>query len=85
MPIILPFDITVDEMRVLQEYRRVKAETLSVDATAAILHPTGPGGEAAAQGLAGKGYLTRGDDGYTLTAKAQSFLAIDAKPAVPGS
>ena len=35
--------------------------------------------------LAGKGYLTRGDDGYSLTAKAQSFLAIDAKPAIPGS
>ena len=85
MPIILPFDITVEEMRVLQEYRRIAAETMSLDAIAAILHPTGPGGEAPAQSLAGKGYLTRGADGYTTTAKAQAFLVIDAKPAIPGA
>ena len=85
MPIILPFDITVEERRVLQEYRRVGADSMSSDAIAAILNPPGRGGEAPAQSLAEKGYLTRGADGYATTAKAQAFLAIDAKPAIPGA
>ncbi|MEO7133400.1 MAG: hypothetical protein ABI024_04190 [Vicinamibacterales bacterium] len=85
MSIILPFDITVDEMRVLQEYRRIATESMALEAIAAIRHPTGPGGEAAAEGLALKGYLRKEPGAYVLTARGQAFLVIDAKPAIPGA
>lgn len=82
MAITLPFPLTVQEMRVLQEFRRVAAETLAPDAVKAIKHPAG-GGEAPAQSLVSKGFLTaNGSDGYTLTEKAKEFLAIDAKPLI---
>lgn len=83
MAIVLPFSITIQEMRVLQEFRRLAAETLPVAAIKAIKHPTG-GGDAPALSLIDKGYLTA-DDGrqtFTLTDKAKEFLAIDAKPLV---
>ena len=77
--------MTPQEMRVLQEFRRVNAETLSVDAIKAIKHPSG-GGEAPAASLVNKGYLsTNGAAGqFTLTQKGKDFLAIDVKPAVEG-
>src|ERR1051325_4422335 len=83
MPIVLPFPLTVQEMRVLQEFRRYAVETLPVATIKAIKHPTG-GGDAPALSLVDKGYLTA-DDGkqnFTLTEKAKEFLAIDAKPLV---
>lgn len=73
--------MTPQEIRVLQEFRRVAAETLSTDAIKAIKHPTG-GGEEPAISLISKGYLTA-DDGrtsFTLTEKAKEFLAFDPKP-----
>jgi hypothetical protein len=81
MAIILPHPMTVQEMRVLQEFRRVATDTLSVTAIVAIKHPAG-GGDAPAIGLVAKGYLTA-DDGrqnFTLTPKAKDFLALDPKP-----
>lgn len=82
MAIILPFPLTVQEMRVLQEYRRTASESLSAEAIKAIKHPTG-GGEAPAQSLVAKGFLsTDGSGSYSLTEKAKEFLAIDAKPLV---
>ena len=80
MAIVHPFPLTDQEKRVLQEYRRVAADALPADAIKAIKHPSG-GGEAPAQSLAGKGFLTAdGSGGYSLTEKAKEFLAIDAKP-----
>ena len=90
MAIILPHPMTVQEMRVLQEFRRVATETLNVTAIKAIKHPTG-GGDAPAIGLLAKGYLTSDDarENFTLTPKAKDFLALDPKPefdqAAPGT
>jgi hypothetical protein len=81
MAIILPFPLTVPEMRVLQEYRRVATESLPIDAIKAIKHPVG-GGEAPALSLVAKGYLASDGTNFTLTEKAKEFLAIDAKPDV---
>ena len=79
MAIILPFPLSVQEMRVLQEYRRIGTDTLAVDAIKAIKHPVG-GGDAPAESLVAKGYLNRDGASYSLSEKAKEFLAIDAKP-----
>lgn len=73
--------MTEQEIRVLQEYRRIAAETLDVAAIKAIKHPAG-GGEAPARALVAKGYLTPAADGqsFTLTELAREFLAYDPKP-----
>jgi hypothetical protein len=73
--------MTPQEIRVLQEFRRVATETLSADAIKAIKHPAG-GGEEPAISLISKRYLTA-DDGrtnFTLTEKAKEFLVYDPKP-----
>ena len=73
--------MTAQEIRVLQEFRRVATETLTADAIKALKHPAG-GGETPAISLIAKGYLTA-DDGrtsFTLTPKAKEFLAYDPKP-----
>jgi hypothetical protein len=81
MAIIMSFPMTSQEMRVLQEFRRVAADTLPVAAIKAIKHPAG-GGEAPAVSLVANGYLTvdEGAQNYTLTQKAKDFLALDVKP-----
>lgn len=83
MAIVLPFPMTAAEMRVLQEYRRISAETLDLATIKAIKHPSN-GGEAPAISLIAKGYLTA--DGprerFTLTEKAKEFLAINYVPEV---
>lgn len=75
--------MTAAEMRVLQEYRRISAETLDLATIKAIKHPAN-GGEAPAISLIDKGYLTA--DGprekFTLTEKAKEFLAINYVPEV---
>jgi hypothetical protein len=80
--IILPLDLTSEEIRVLQEFRRLNAETLGLETIKALKHPTGPAGEAPALSLAEKGWLeTDGSRAqFTLLPKAKDFLAIDAKP-----
>ncbi len=81
MVIVLPVPLTVQEIRVLQEYRRVGVETLALDPLKSIKHPSS-GGEAPARSLMGKGFLTVDESGQnlTLTEKAKDFLAIDVKP-----
>ena len=81
MPIILPNGLTPQEIRVLQEFRRLNAETLALDTIKAIKHPAG-GGEAPAVSLAGKGYLVATEGGFAVTQPAKDFLAIDAKPEI---
>ena len=74
-------EMTPQEIRVLQEFRRVAAETMGVAAIKAVKHPTG-GGEAPAFSLVDKGFLTvdAARENFTLTPKAKDFLAYDPKP-----
>jgi hypothetical protein len=76
-------ELTTQEIRVLQEFRRVGADTLSLAAVKAIKHPV-DGGEAPALQLIEKGYLEADAArvSFTLTAKAKDFLSYDPKPAV---
>jgi hypothetical protein len=73
--------MTPQEIRVLQEFRRVAVETLPADAVKAVKHPSG-GGEEPAISLIAKGYLAadEGRTSFTLTEKAKEFLAYDPKP-----
>lgn len=73
--------MTEQEIRVLQEYRRIAADTIDVAAIKAIKHPAG-GGEAPARALVAKGYLMPSADGqsFTLTDRAREFLAYEPKP-----
>ncbi len=81
MAIIMSHPMTTQEMRVLQEFRRINADTMSIDAIKAIKHPAG-GGEAPAVSLVDKGFLTTdaAAEHFTLTQKAKDFLAIEVKP-----
>jgi hypothetical protein len=81
MAIILSFPLTTPEIRVLQEFRRIAADTMSITAIAAIKHPAG-GGEAPALSLVRKGFLTADPAGqnFTLTQKAKDFIVLDPKP-----
>ena len=79
MAIILSHPMTSQEIRVLQEFRRIGTETLATAAIKAIKHPAG-GGEAPAVSLVQKGYLTANGENFTLTQKAKDFLALDVKP-----
>ena len=80
MPIILPNGLTPQEIRVLQEFTRLKTGTLTVDAVKAIRHPADVGGEAPAVSLVAKGYLTSTGEGFEPTDKGRAFMAIQAAP-----
>ena len=71
--------MTEQEIRVLQEFRRVQSESMQAAAIKAIKHPAG-GGEAPAVSLVAKGYLSASGDAFNLTEKAKEFLAYDPKP-----
>lgn len=79
----LPEGLTPAEIRVLQEYRRIGKQEITVDELKAVRHPVG-GGESPAALLAGKGYLKAAPDGsaYSLTELATEFLSFDPKPLV---
>jgi len=80
MPIILPHDLTSEEIRVLQEFRRLTTDTLPLETIKALKHPIGAVGEKPAAGLVAKGFLTAEGESFALTQKAKDFLAIDPKP-----
>ena len=73
--------MTPQEIRVLQEFRRLTVETMPLATIKAIKHPVG-GGEAPAFSLVQKGYLTTEEtrQSFTLTQKAKDFLVYDPKP-----
>jgi hypothetical protein len=73
--------MTPQEIRVLQEFRRLTTDTLSIDAIKKIKHPVG-GGEAPAFALLEKGYVTADGarENFTLTGKAKEFLSYDPLP-----
>lgn len=83
MAIILPNGLTTQEIRVLQEFRRLNAESLTLEQIKAIKHPSG-GGEAPAVSLVDKGWLETNEnrESFGTTQKAKDFLATDAKPLV---
>ncbi len=85
--IILSQPMTPAEIRVLQEFRRISAESLSVDAIKTIKHPAGGGGAGPATALVAKGYLAADASGqtFTLTDKAKEFLALEVKPEFEGA
>ena len=73
--------MTEQEIRVLQEFRRMGVETLGIVAIKAIRHPAG-GGEGPALSLVDKGFLTTDTarENFTLSQKAKDFLSYDPKP-----
>lgn len=73
--------MTPQEIRILQEFRRLTTDSMAIATIKAIKHPVG-GGEAPALSLVQKGYLTTDDarQNFTLTPKAKEFLAYDPKP-----
>ncbi|HEX7707700.1 MAG TPA: hypothetical protein VF701_14680 [Thermoanaerobaculia bacterium] len=82
MAIVLPDGLTSQQIRVLQEYRRMNVQALTIEAIQAIRHPTG-GGEMPAVRLAAAGWLKLDESGsYALTEKGSEFLAIEATPEV---
>ena len=74
-------DMTAQEIRVLQEFRRLAAETMPIETIKALKHPAG-GGEAPALSLVEKGFLITdaARENFTLTPKAKEFLVYDPKP-----
>jgi hypothetical protein len=80
MSINLPLGLTSEEIRVLQEFRRLNAGSLPLETIKAIKHPAGAVGERPAASLVAKGFLTGEGDGFVLTPKAKDFLAIEAVP-----
>lgn len=77
--IILPNELTTQEIRVLQEFRRLNLDSMTPDQIKAIKHPAG-GGEAPAAGLVAKGYLSADADGYRITETGKAFISVDVKP-----
>jgi len=77
--------MTPQEIRVLQEFRRLASDTIGAAAIKAIKHPIG-GGEEPAFSLIDKGFLTAdaARENFTLTPKAKEFLAYDPKPEFEG-
>ncbi len=73
--------MTAEEIRVLQEFRRVQSESMALAAVKAIKHPAG-GGDAPARSLIAKGYLAAdpGGETFSLTDKGKDFLSYDPKP-----
>ena len=84
--IILSHPMTAQEMRVLQEFRRISAETVPLTALKAIKHPVG-GGDTPVLALVEKGYLVAdaGRENFSLTEKSKAFLALDVRPDVESS
>ena len=82
MAINLPLGLTSEEIRVLQEFRRLNSDTLALDTIKAIKHPAGAVGEKPAASLVTKGFLAADGEGYTITPAAKDFLAIEATPMV---
>ena len=83
MPIILPLGLTSEEIRVLQEFRRLNAVSLPLETVKALKHPAAAaGGEKPAASLVAKGFLTAEGDSFAITPKARDFLAIEAVPLV---
>lgn len=77
---VLTLGLTTQEIRVLQEFRRLGKTSMTLAEIAAIKHPAG-GGEVPARSLATKTYLTEQQDGsFVLTDLATPVLSYDPAP-----
>ncbi|HVR42224.1 MAG TPA: hypothetical protein VMS56_02165 [Thermoanaerobaculia bacterium] len=80
MAVKLPDGLRGDQIRILQEFRRLGARELAREQIDAIRHPTG-GGADALNGLLEKGYLRpSGEGGFALEPKSDEILGIDHVP-----
>lgn len=80
MGIELPHGLRADEIRILQEFRRVGRGELSRAEIDAIRHPAG-GGEEALKALITKGFIEgAGGEAYRLLGKGEELLRIDSVP-----
>lgn len=78
----LPNGLTPQELRVLQEFRRVEKDELNEDEINGIKHPHG-GGLEPARSLLQKGWLKGAAEGagFALTERAKALLAVKPAPA----
>jgi hypothetical protein len=82
---LLPNGLTAQEIRILQEFRRVGRKSMSLADLRLVRHPVG-GGDAPAWALAEKGYLAAEEgEVFSLTEQAEEFLSYDPKPMFEGS
>lgn len=80
MAVHLPDTLKSDEIRILQEFRRLARREMTADQIRALKHPVG-GGDPAIRGLHEKGYLTPGEgESWTLTPKSDELLALEHLP-----
>ena len=81
MPSFLPHGLSPAEIRVLQEFRRLAAEELTLEQIRAIKHPAG-GGEEPAWRLVERGWLStdEGRQKVALTDPSRELLAYDPVP-----
>ncbi|HSN69486.1 MAG TPA: hypothetical protein VLV48_09585, partial [Thermoanaerobaculia bacterium] len=80
MAVKLPDGLAADQIRILQEFRRRKVRTLTVDEIAAIRHPVG-GGPEAVEALIEKGYLRRrSDQAIEVEPKGEALAGVEALP-----
>ncbi len=77
----LPAGLKPEEIRVLQEYRRVGQTELEVGQLRAIRHPVDRGDEPL-RGLVAKGFLTAdgGGERFVLTERGKALLANSPEP-----
>lgn len=76
----LPNGFRPEELRILQEYRRLGKKSMTREQIDAIRHPASA--EGAVEGLLEKGFLVpSGAEGeYELTASADELLAVEPVP-----
>lgn len=80
MAVNLPDGLTADQIRILQEFRRRKTTSLSMDEIASIRHPVG-GGPEAVEALVAKGYLRRDAAGrIEIEPKGDALTGTDRLP-----
>jgi len=77
---VLTLGLTTQEIRVLQEFRRLGKDALTSAEIGAIKHPF-PAEEGPERSLLSKGYLTAGEtDSFALTPLADPLLSYNPVP-----
>lgn len=78
---LMPNGLTPQEIRVLQEFRRMGVEALPLDQIKAVRHPAGDS-ETPVWSLTDKGYLTADESrqNLSLTEEARAFLSYNPEP-----
>lgn len=80
MGVKLPDGLRADQIRILQEFRRLAKRELTVAEIGAVRHPAGDP-QIALSGLVEKGFLVeQGEGRFALTPKSDEILAVDYTP-----